>query len=408
MYNKYNSLINRKELKEEYREISYLYHVVDVLHEKIPDNNLSVDEVEAFFWAQYPEASHDIYDGLLSDLRNISLSDVVGEQVLAEISRKKTATRLSEAAYALASGRGSLEEVEKLTEELKTPTTSSEEFEKLSTSLIELIKEEKLMPGLKWRLNCFNISIGPLRKGALGHIFARVETGKSAMWISEITHMIPQLKEDQTCVIFFNEEGGRDIMYRLYSAMLETPYHKLLENPVESERAFYGKGGGKIVFIDRPILYRREMESILEQTNPGLIVIDSLDKIAGFEAERNDLVLAAKYKWGRTIAKTYAPVLSVGQADATANNMKWLSEAQMADSKTGKPAELDFVIGIGRMDIDGQEWVRYISVPKNKLRGDENTDENFRHGRFETILKNELSIYKDIGVFSNEHLHRKT
>lgn len=376
--------------------------------ELVPDTSFSVDELETSFWAQYPEASHDVYEGILKDLHAVNISDAVGEEILASISRKKTALKLSEAAFKLSSGVGSLEEVERLTSELQKPTTSTTEFEKLSTSLVELIKEEKLMPGLKWRLNCFNISIGPLRKGALGHIFARVETGKSAMWISESTHMIPQLKEDQTCVIFFNEEGGRDIMYRLYSAMLEVPYHKLLENPNESERVFHEKGGGKIVFIDRPVLHRREMESILERSNPGLIVIDSLDKIAGFEAERNDLVLTAKYKWGRTIAKTYAPVLSVGQADVSANNTKWLSEAQMADSKTGKPAELDFVIGIGRMDIEGQEWVRYISVPKNKLRGDENTDENFRHGRFETLLKNELSIYKDIGVFSNEYLHRKT
>ena len=108
------------------------------------------------------------------------------------------------------------------------------------------------------------------------------------------------------------------------------------------------------------------------------------------------------------MAKTYGPVLSIGQADATANNTKWLNESQMADSKTGKPAEIDFIIGIGRVDIEGQEWIRYISIPKNKLRGDENTDENFRHGRFLTILKNELSIYKDVGELANEHIHRKT
>ncbi len=358
--------------------------------------DLTADELITSFWATYPDAHHDLYDGMLADFAAIDISNAVGEDILLQIGRKKAALRLSEAAFKLSSGVGSLEEVQRLTEALNAPMVSGAKIETLSTSLIDLIREEKMMPGLHWRLKCLNLSIGPLRKGALGHIFARVETGKSAMWISEVAHMLPQIPEGKTCVICFNEEGGRDIIYRLYSAVLGKPYHELLINPEETEKAFYAAGGGKIVFIDRPVLYRSELERAFEEFNPALIVIDNLDKVKGFDADRNDLILAAIYKWARTMAKTYGPVLSIGQADATANNIKWLNESQMADSKTGKPAEIDFMIGIGRVDIEGQEWIRYISIPKNKLRGDENTDENFRHGRFLTILKNELSIYKDI------------
>jgi len=399
-YNKYRSLVNDKDLKESFRELSFLYGVLDKLHQLIPDATITDDELENSFWASYPDASHAIYDGLLADLRAVDVRNEVADSLLQQISTRKAATRLSEAAYKLSSGVGSLEQVKELAAALETPAQETGEIEHLSTSLLELVAEEKLMPGLKWRLNCLNVSLGPLRKGVLGHIFARVETGKSAMWISEVAHMLPQLAPDQTCVICFNEEGGRDIIYRLYSAVLGKTYNQLIANPAQAEKDFYAKGGNKVVFIDRPVLYRTEMERVFSKYNPGLIIIDNLDKVKGFEADRNDLILAAIYKWARTMAKTYAPVLSVGQADVSANNTKWLSEAQMADSKTGKPAELDFIIGIGRMDVEGQEWVRYISVPKNKLRGDENTDENFRHGRFETLLKNELSIYKDIGAFA--------
>jgi len=401
-YNKYRSLINDKELKDNFRELSFLYSVVDKLHTLIPDATLTDDEVENTFWSTYPDAAHDIYDGLLQDLRAVNIGEAVADSILQQIATRDTATKLSEAAYALASGRGSLEKVQELTEALKTDRSvvGAGEVEVLSTSLLDLVAEEELMPGLKWRLNCLNVSLGPLRKGVLGHIFARVETGKSAMWISEVSYMLSQLQKDQKCVIFFNEEGGRDIMYRMYSAVLGLTYNQYISNPKAAQERFYAAGGEKIVFIDRPVLYRNEMERVLDKYNPGLIVTDNLDKVKGFEADRNDLILAAIYKWARTMAKTYAPFLSVGQADVSANNSKWLSEAQMADSKTGKPAELDFIIGIGRVDVEGQENVRYISVPKNKLRGDSGTDENYRHGRFETILKNELSIYKDIGQFA--------
>lgn len=402
LYTQYSFLIDRKELKETHRELSYLYTCVDTLHTLIPDTDLSIDELSTYFWTTYPTASHDIYDGLFKDLQDVNVSEQVGEVLLAQMARKKDAIRLSEASFELSQGRGSLEEVQRLTEALKTNayTHQTEEFELQSIKLTDLIKEEERTPGFKWRLNCLNVSLGPLRKGVLGHIFARVETGKSAMWISEVMYMLPQIPEDQTCVICFNEEGGRDIVYRLYSALLGKTYQQCIENPEQSEKEFLAKGGNKIVFMDRPVLHRSEMERVFEKYKPALIVIDNLDKVKGFEADRNDLVLAAIYKWARTMAKTYAPIISVGQADATANNSKWLTEAQMADSKTGKPAELDFIIGIGRVDADGFEYVRYISIPKNKLRGDENTNENYRHGRFETLLKSEYSIYKDIGEFA--------
>jgi len=398
-YKKYSSLVNLKEFKESHRELSYILQVVIALHENVPDTDMSVDEVEASFWATYDTASHDVYDGLFADLRAIEISEEVGNTILQQIERKKLALSLSEASYELSQGRGSLEKVAGLVEALGEFKSGSDtqEFETVTTSLTELMQEEELTPGFNWRLKCFNLSLGPLRKGVLGHIFARVETGKTAMWVSEVTHMLHQIPEGQKCVIFFNEEGGRDVIYRLYSALTKRTYAQLVAHPKEAEKEFYSLGGDKIVFIDRPVLHKNEIERVCAKYNPALIVIDNLDKVAGFEADRRDLVLGAIYKWARTLAKTYAPILSVGQADVSSHNTKWLNEAQMADSKTGKPAELDFIIGIGRVDQDGFENVRYVSVPKNKLRGDKNTDEKFRHGHFETLILPEYSAYKDIG-----------
>jgi hypothetical protein len=74
----------------------------------------------------------------------------------------------------------------------------------------------------------------------------------------------------------------------------------------------------------------------------------------------------------------------------------WIDEAQMANSKTGKPSEVDFIIGIGRIDKDGYENMRYIHISKNKLRGDKNTIEGLRHGKFEVLLKPSLSLYEDM------------
>jgi hypothetical protein len=69
----------------------------------------------------------------------------------------------------------------------------------------------------------------------------------------------------------------------------------------------------------------------------------------------------------------------------------------MADSKTSKPSELDFIIGIGRTDKEGYENVRYINIPKNKLRGSIDSVESMRHlkGK-EVLIVPHLSIYQDM------------
>jgi hypothetical protein len=136
----------------------------------------------------------------------------------------------------------------------------------------------------------------------------------------------------------------------------------------------------------------------LDSLNPKLIVIDSLDKIKGFEnQERRDTGLGLTYQWARETAKLYAPLIGVSQASAPAGGYQkqWLTEMDMADSKTAKPAELDFLIAIGRKDDPGYEFVRYIGIPKNKRRGNRYTEEKDRHGHFQTIIVPELSIYRD-------------
>jgi hypothetical protein len=107
------------------------------------------------------------------------------------------------------------------------------------------------------------------------------------------------------------------------------------------------------------------------------------------------LELGASYKFGRQLAKTYAPVLAISQSDAGGYNKKYLTELDMADSKTAKPAELDFLIGIGRTDAAGYEFVRYLNIPVNKLPSSQYKDEKDRHGKFTTTLIPELSRYKD-------------
>lgn len=340
-------------------------------------------------------------------LDNIESSEVEKDTIVAllETHRQRSVTsQIALTALDVSENRKPVEDLISLTELLNKPLDllASDEFETLSTDIEELAANEKLEPGLKWRLTGLNKSLGPLRKGNNGHIFARIETGKTAMWVSEVTYMLPQLKPDQQLVIFFNEEDGKAIMWRMYSAVLHMEYPQILANPKEARRRFYEAIGGenKILFFDRPTLSKKFIERALDQCNPGLIVIDNMDKVVGFEADRKDLQLANCYKWGRELAKIYAPLLHVAQADVTADNKMWVSESQMADGKTGKPSETDFTIGIGRTDTSQHPNERFIYISRNKLRGDSNTLEGLRHAKFSALLEPTYSTYSDGGSFA--------
>jgi len=76
-----------------------------------------------------------------------------------------------------------------------------DELKIITTDLEELIHATYQDQGVRWRLNCLNKSLGSLRKGDFGFIFARPETGKTTFLASETTSFISSPDER---VVWFN------------------------------------------------------------------------------------------------------------------------------------------------------------------------------------------------------------
>jgi hypothetical protein len=148
--------------------------------------------------------------------------------------------------------------------------------------------------------------------------------------------------------------------------------------------------------VDDAGLSKKKIEHLCKQLKPSLIIMDQIDKIKGFENDREDLRLGAIYQWARELAKLYAPVIAVCQADGTGENQKWLTMAHVANAKTAKQAEADWILGIGKLNEPGYDQIRYLHASKNKLMGDEDSDPNLRHGRMECLIEADVARYKDI------------
>jgi hypothetical protein len=70
--------------------------------------------------------------------------------------------------------------------------------------------------------------------------------------------------------------------------------------------------------------------------------------------------------------------------------------SNVANAKTSKQAEADWILGIGKVNDPGYENVRYLHLSKNKLMGDEDSKPDQRHGRREVIIRPDIARYVDI------------
>lgn len=251
----------------------------------------------------------------------------------------------------------------------------------ITTDLDVLLEETDRSGGLLWRMPSLNEHIGGLHKGDFGIIFARPETGKTTFLTSEVGWMTQHTTSP--VIHFNNEERGVKVMMRYYESI-----HGVSRNEIRQNKSAYSlPKETSLVLFDKAKITRRDVERLIKEVQPSLIVFDQIDKIVGFSAERADLAIGKIYIWAREIAKEVCPVIGVCQAAGSAENKKWLEMDDMAESKTAKPAEADFIIGIGKI-AEGYENTRFIHLVKNKLTGS--------HAKITCLIEPQIGRYKDI------------
>jgi len=394
-YIKYRDLVDTKSLKETIKELYYITISLFELLDKV-QKDINIDELQGFFYAKYPDAAKEAYAALFEQLAVVDVSEDVGHEILAAMARNKVALQLSEKAYSYTQGFASLEELRSLSVALLDgPELQEDTQEYVTTDLESLLSDVVTTHGLRWRLNCLNKSLGSLRQGDFGFIFARPETGKTTFLASEIAYMLDQT--DKQIIWFNNEEQGKKVMLRIYQAYFGVELQTLIANASSYKKEFQLRVGEKFRLVDDASISRATVERVLTQsTGVGLILADQLDKVKGFDADRDDLRYGAIYQWARELAKTYSPFIGVSQADGTAEGQRWLTMQHVANAKTSKQAEADFILGIGKTHDPNAENIRFLNISKNKLSGDQDSLPDLRHGRFDVLIKPQVARYQDI------------
>lgn len=395
LWEKYNSYIDGKDFPE---ELQFLYRVLNTYHstknEEKQDLHI-LDLCNLYF--SLSTKDKDFYEGVFETLRTYDPKEDTVLDLLTSIKRKRILRELSLKSYEIAEGRAEYKSIEPFLEALSKDEQDQEtiEDEFVSDNLESLLHEVYTTPGLRWRLPSLNKYLGSLRKGDFGFIFARPETGKTTFLASEVSFMAEQASSP---VIWFNnEEGGKKVKIRIYQASLGITLEQLLNDPKEYQHTFLSYTHNQFKLKDKTSLHKNEIEIICRKYKPSLVVFDQIDKIKGFDADREDLRLGAIYIWTRELAKNYCPVIGVCQADGTGEGVRWLTMSNVANAKTSKQAEADWILGIGAIPDTGWESVRFFHLSKNKLTGDPDTDGSKRHNKWQVLIQPEIARYKDIG-----------
>ena len=395
LFEKFQTILNNLFSKQDHLEKIYLSILGYYSH--TPKSIDSVENLEVIFASSYPVLrgkEQEAYQIIFSRIREANPDPALVENYLSVLRKQRLATELALKAVEVSEGSAGTESLVDLMAQFDSVESNATTVSYVTDNLEELYNKQVKDIGIRWPLECLNQALGSLRKGDFGFVFARPETGKTTLLACLAG--IASKQVENPILWLNNEEQGEKVMIRCYQSILGLTTGQLFGNINKYKQEFSNLTNNRIKIYDSAIIQRREVEAMCRDLRPSLIIYDQIDKIRGFKADRRDLELGAIYQWGRELAKEYAPSIGVCQAWGAGEGIMWLTMDHVADAKTSKQAEADFIIGIGKVHDMNKANLRYLNISKNKLMGDMDSVPAMRHGQLTVLIRPEIARYEDL------------
>ena len=372
--------------------VGSFYDTIKKAHEKYPENDLDIDEVSALHTEVYnpalTRASKINFVNLIDEIKNEKLPNKdVAKDILDSMYKKSVAHRIALEATNIYNGgdasfltiKNYVDEIENEVEEIEGSVT--DDIEEL---IKELDEDTQYSFGDIPDLRRLVKGVG---KGNLMIVFARPETGKTAFWVSLVANRNGFASQGAKVHALVNEEPAIRTQMRLISCWTGMTKEEITKDiSLATERWNQIKSNVKI--IDTVNWDLDLIDAYCDVNKPDIVIVDQLDKI-GVRGNfaRTDEKLRAIYTGAREVAKRHdCCIIAISQASAEAQGRAELTFDMMENSRTGKAAEADLIIGIGQQNVvDSEAVLRTLCVSKNKITG--------WHGRIDCEINPILSRY---------------
>ena len=360
------------------------------------ERTVTPDEVEALFISNNPTlttAQKTAYQSLFSKIKteNVMGGDIA-QEVLSKLFRQTVGEDVANIGFDMVNGDvASLEKLRDLLEKYNDDFIPNLNVEWDDISIETLIAKAELEA--KWSFNIPSLAtkVEGISGGHLIEIGARPNTGKTSFHASIIAGPNGFARQGANCIILCNEESYNRVGSRYLTAATGMTQYAVKDS-MSKARELYKPVYDNIKIKESSGRDMAWVESVCKSYKPDVLVLDMGDKFAvSGSYARPDEALKACAIYARQIAKTYdCAVLYMSQLSAEAEGRAQLNQAMMEGSRTGKAAEADLMILIGKSaSVEGQEEespLRHINIVKNKLNG--------WHGMVNCNLNNQTARYE--------------
>ncbi len=343
------------------------------------ERSVTPDEIEALFMSNNPTlttAQKQAYSSLFAQVkREEPMGGDVAQEVLSKLFQQVVGEDVANIGFDMVNGdAGSLESLRNLLERYGDDFIPDLNIEWDDITIETLMAKAELEA--RWTFN-----IGPVTRkvegvsgGQLIEVGARPNTGKTSFHASIIAGPGGFAHQGAKCIILCNEEPTHRVGARYLTAAAGMSAREVRDN-MSKAQAMYEPVMNNIKIKEAGGRDMAWVESVCKSYKPDVLVLDMGDKfgVQGSFA-RQDEALKACAIYARQIAKTYdCAVFYMSQLSAEAEGRSQLNQSMMEGSRTGKAAEADLMILIGKSpSVEGQEEdspLRHINIVKNKLNG---------------------------------------
>ena len=356
-------------------DISSLYDTIQKAHDKY-EEDIKVDELyslhTAIFNPALTRAAKEKFSELVEDIKEVQEpSKEIAKDIMRILSDRDLAQRIAVESTEIFNGKeANFSEIVSMIDKHKN-NIDEEKTPAVTSNVNEVL--DLLDVTTKWKFNIpvLRDNVGGIGGGNLMIAFARPETGKTAFWVSLCTAPNGFAEQGAKIHAFINEEPAIRTQMRAISCYTGMTRDEIIQDKEMANKS-WSEIKDNIAMFDTVDWSMEDIDAHCEKHKPDIIVIDQLDKInvTGTFA-RTDEKLRQIYTSVREIAKRRdCAVIAISQASADAHNRNSISFDQMENSKTGKAAEADLIIGIGRnANSDLENKIRTLCVSKNKING---------------------------------------